>query len=1012
MFDVRLILGASVVLQVLAAALAFRLIGVTGRRWAWALIASAISLMAVRRAITCYRMFVDTGGSIVPDPAAELVALGISALMLLGVACIAPLFTTMMRSEQARREAEQRYRVLATMSPVGIFHADAEGRCVHVNDRWCELAGMSAGDAKDRGWAAAIHPEERARVAEQWDSAVRRQEPFQTECRLQRPDGEVAYVFAQAVSELDEDGEGVGYVGTLTDITERRIMEEALRKNEARLANAQRVARMGFWDWDILNDDLYWSDEIYPIFGLSPDRFGASYEAFIELVHSDDRAMVQRHVEEALRHDTAYDIDHRILHPMGEVRHVHEHGEVTRDGHGRPIRMFGTVVDVTDRKRSEQKFRDLLECAPDAIVIVESSGRIKLVNAQAEAIFGHGRDEMLNQPVEMLMPERFRAGHPARLASYFDEPSRRPMGSGLELSGLRENGTEFPIEIGLSPIETEEGTLVSVVIRDITERKKAEESLRSSEKRYRDLFQHAPIAVLEEDFSELGQWLDQLRSEGVKDISSYLERNPDALGRAVSLLRLRDANQAAVDLFGARDKSELVENLHRIFTKETHESFAAELGALWNGETKFEAECTARTLAGERIDDVMRWFVPSESGRPDRSRVVVSLVNITARKRSEEALRESESRFRQLAESIDQVFWLTDWVDRRLLYVSPAYETLFGLSCASLHVDRHSWADIVHPDDRARVKEAFARGADLGRLVEEEYQIIRPDGSVRWVRDRAFPIFDDTGKVVRIAGLADDITKRRQAEEAAGAAQAQLAHASRLRTMGEMTSAIAHEVNQPLAAIANFANGCVRRIQAGTISPADLLEPAKQVAAEARRASEIISRIRGFVKRRSPRRTMVSLNDMVRDAVGLAELEARRSGITIRLELADGLPPVQADAIELQQVILNLIRNGCEAIERESNGERIVRVRTLRSGDGQVEVAVVDSGCGLPEGEVGRVLEPFFTTKDDGMGMGLSICRSIVETYGGRLTVMPVEPSGTVSRFTLPVRGGVQCHES
>ena len=257
---------------------------------------------------------------------------------------------------------------------------------------------------------------------------------------------------------------------------EARVSErtEAVTRDRERLAEAQRIASIGSWEWDVGADTIIWSDELFRIFGVDPADFDGTYEGYLAAVHPEDRPTVSGAVGQAFALGEPFEFDHRVLRPDGRVRWVRSRGAVDVDESGRPVRMWGTAQDFTDRRQAEVQFRELLEAAPDAMVIVGGDGRIVLVNRQTERLFGWKRDELVGELIEVLLPERFRHVHGRHRAGYFSDPVLRPMGAALELFGVRANGEEFPVEISLSPITTDEDVLVSAAVRDISDRKQAQ----------------------------------------------------------------------------------------------------------------------------------------------------------------------------------------------------------------------------------------------------------------------------------------------------------------------------------------------------------------------------------------------------------------------------------------------------------------------------------------------------------------------------------------------------------
>jgi PAS domain S-box-containing protein len=371
--------------------------------------------------------------------------------------------------------------------------------------------------------------------------------------------------------------------------------------------------------------------------------------------------------------------------------------------------------------------------------------------------------------------------------------------------------------------------------------------------------------------------------------------------------------------------------------------------------------------------------------------------DVTERVRAEKALVATEERFRQLAESIHEVFYLTEVPGHRLLYVSPAYEQVWGNTCQSLYESPESFLDAVHPEDRDAARHTFVSHQPF----LHEYRIIRPDGSVRWISDRGFPVRDAKGEVYRLAGIAEDITESKQAEQALQESQAALARVARIATMGELTASIAHEINQPLAAVATNASASLHWL---AVQPPNLDEAREAMAnamKEANRAGGVIARIRALLKKASPELRPVDMNEVIREVLALVRRELIRGGVTAKTKLAPGLPAVLGDPVQLQQVILNLIMNAIDAMSTITDRPRTLLIKSAKDAEG-VLIQVQDSGKGLDPENSDRMFESFFTTKPEGIGIGLSISSSIVEAHGGSLSAKPGASYGATFEFTLP----------
>jgi len=261
---------------------------------------------------------------------------------------------------------------------------------------------------------------------------------------------------------------------------------------------------------------------------------------------------------------------------------------------------------------------------------------------------------------------------------------------------------------------------------------------------------------------------------------------------------------------------------------------------------------------------------------------------------------------------------------------------------------------------------------------------------------------DQHGAVTHFLGISEDITQRKRAEEDARRHRNELAHTGRVIVMGEMATSLAHELNQPLTVISGCAQVCLDKLRSGDGTSEQMLDSVQQVAEQAQRASEIIRRTRSFLRKEEDERRPIDLNDTIRGVEDLLRVDAREQRATIDLGLVEGLPPVWADFFQIQQVVLNLAHNGIEAMAGSDSSQRHLAIQTLAVDGGSVEVAVRDTGHGIPSENLTRVFDPFFTTKPSGLGMGLAICRSIVEAHGGRLWAASNEGMGAVFRFALP----------
>jgi PAS domain S-box-containing protein len=405
---------------------------------------------------------------------------------------------------------------------------------------------------------------------------------------------------------------------------------------------------------------------------------------------------------------------------------------------------------------------------------------------------------------------------------------------------------------------------------------------------------------------------------------------------------------------------------------------------------------------GGRVPVLIGGALLEQSG----SEGVAFVLDLTERNRAEGALRESEYKLRQIIETVPSLLWSTDpageptQLSQRMVdYSGMQFEEF-------LH---GGWEAFIHPDDFPETARAFYQAIQTGTSYQAVNRLRRADGEFRWHQTLGEPLRDREGKIVQWYGLSVDIDERKKAEERLrrsesylAETQLALAHANRVATVGQLTASITHEVNQPITAAVTYALAARRWLSAEPPNYREVDDALSHILKAGRRAGEVVGRIRALIKKAPARKDAVAINDAILEVVALTRAEAANNSVSVRTQFAEGLPRVQGDRVQLQQVMLNLIVNAIQSMSGVEDGNRELHISTVSIEPEGVCVAVRDTGHGLRPESLPRLFEPFFTTKPDGMGMGLSICRSIIEVHGGRLWATRCAPRGALFQFTVP----------
>jgi len=660
----------------------------------------------------------------------------------------------------------------------------------------------------------------------------------------------------------------------------------------------------------------------------------------------------------------------------GTIRYVVINSSVYRE-EGRFVHTRCVTLDITEQRRASEvleRLSSIVESSDDAIITNDLNGIIRSWNRGAERTFGYKADEIIGKHSSTLAaPDRV-----DETSNILERLVRGERVDHYETKRKTKDGRILTVSLTVSPIRDGSGRIVGVskVARDVTEGKRAEETLRRSEAYLADA----------QRLTHTGSWAWSAFTQAVVHWSEEMFRI------------------WGFDPHGGPPDSET--QWQRIHPEDFKTLLQEKIEKAISGDLKTD---TAEEYRIGLPDGTVKYIHATSHPVFDDSGKVIEYiganVDVTERKRAEEALHRSEAYLSAAQRLTHTGSWAWDPRTEKLLYWSEEMFRIFGLDPRQGLPAMETFWDRVHPEDRDSEYELMWNSVQAKTEYEHEHRIVLPDGTVKHIQGIGHPVLNASGEVVEVVGTRVDITERKRADEEheqLRQLEAELAHINRVSMMGELAASIAHEVNQPLSGIVSNGGACLRWLGVDPPNIKEVREALGDIVRDGKRAGEVIARIRALTKRTAPPKEKLDPNETIREVVAMVRDEAKRTSVVIQTRLADDLSPVCGDRVQLQQVMLNLIMNGIQAMSSVGERARELVITTCNIDPDQVKVTVLDSGTGLDLNTIARIFDPFYTTKADGMGMGLSISRSIVQHHGGKLWATANDGPGTTFHFSLP----------
>jgi len=896
--------------------------------------------------------------------------------------------------EQATRSSghdEHEARLIVESMPGHGWSSDREGKYIYVSPSTLKYVGQPV-EALDRiegtdefGWRQVVHPDDYDRVVESWLHSLRSGEPYANEHRIRRHDGTYRWFRNAGMPSRDRTGRITGWYGTTIDIHDQKTAELALRESRRQLQQMIDAVPALIFSTSPEGAPTYVNERFSDVTGANlADITAANGSPSLSVVHPDDRGAAIEAFKQSLATGSPYRMQYRQIRRGGAYRWTETHAEPLRDENGQILQWYGVCVDIDDLVRAQEALRErerylqlMVDTIPAFIWCLTPEGAPSYFNKRvidhiglsvAELTTPQGRLDLSSIHVDDRLAVHQALERSLATGQPFIEKYRQRRG---KTGGHR--WTDGRAEA----LRDADGKIVQWygVYSDIHDEVMAQESLRERERELSHLVNMVP------------SYLWRLTPEGEPNF--YNKRLVDFFGVATA-----NADKPGL--------SRLAAIIDTAVHPDDAEGVSAALRHSFSTGEPFSRKYRLR-----RSDGVYRWVEGrAEPLRDEEGRIVqwYGLAHdIDDHVRADEALRESERTLRQLVETLPAMIDCAA-PDGEPIYRSRQLREYLGYSLEDL--DKNSGSRLigtleagVHPDDLEGVKASYAFALSTGEPYARKHRLRRFDGAYRWVETRAASMRSGDGAIVQWNVICLDIEDQVRAQEELRQAQERLARASQEASLAELSASIAHEVNQPLAAVVANSHACQRWLNSEPPNLDRAQITVERIIRDANSAADVVSRIRALFRQSVELRSVTTIAKVIAEARELMTEDALRRRVQIDVDVERNLPPVAFDRVQIQQVIINLMRNGIDAMDAIA-GHKTLGIKTHRIGD-SIHIEISDCGQGVEFPD--KIFEPFFTTKEHGMGMGLAICRSIVESHGGRLWVENNEPRGARFIFTLPI---------